>query len=230
MPGGGRRVLVIGDSLTRESRTLTAKGMRRDGWTPTFRCWGSRRLDWGIDQVVRSRQIGQLPKHVIIALGTNDISWETQETTERRVRALLDRLGPNRTVLWVDLHLTRSAWLDARAAWFNDLLRRLERQRPNLTVVDWHRVARANGIRGGDGIHYGPSGYRLRARTVLAALDAAGRRDPVAAPEPTPAPAPGPVPLPAPAPVPTQAPSPAPAPTDLPAPWPGALPAPSSGG
>ena len=79
------------------------------------------------------------------------------------MRTLLDRLGPDRTVLWVDLHLTRSAWLDARAAWFNDLLRRLERQRPNLTVVDWHRVARANGIRGWDGIHYGPYGYRLRA-------------------------------------------------------------------
>ena len=43
MPGGGRRVLVIGDSLTRESLALTAKGMRRNGWTPTFRCWGSRR-------------------------------------------------------------------------------------------------------------------------------------------------------------------------------------------
>ena len=180
--GGGRRVLVIGDSLTRESRILTAAGMRRSGWTPTFRCWGSRRLDWGIDQVVRSRQIGQLPEHVIVALGTNDISWETPETTERRVRTLLDRLGPHRTVLWVDLHLTRSAWLDARAAWFNDLLRRLERQRPNLTVVPWHTVARAHGIRGWDGIHYGPYGYRLRARTVLAALDAAGRRDPVSPP------------------------------------------------
>ena len=68
MPGGGRRVLVIGDSLTRDSRILTAKGMRRDGWTPTFRCWGSRRLDWGIDQVVRSRQLRQLP--VVLDAGT----------------------------------------------------------------------------------------------------------------------------------------------------------------
>ncbi len=190
MPGGGRRVLVIGDSLTRESLGLTAKGMRRNGWTPTFRCWGSRRLDWGTDQVVRSRQMGQLPKHVIVALGTNDISWETQQTTERRVRTLLDRIGPNRTVLWVDLHLTRSAWLDARAAWFNDLLRRLEAQRPNLTVVNWHRVARANGIRGWDGIHYGPDGYRLRAATVLRALDAAGRRDPIDEPRAVDAPTP----------------------------------------
>ncbi len=185
-PGAGRRVLIIGDSLTRESRTLSATGMRRHGWTPTFRCWGSRRLDWGIDQVVRSRQTRQLPQHVIVALGTNDISWETPATTERRVRTLLDRLGRDRTVLWVDLHLTRSAWLDARAAWFNDLLRRLAKQRPNLTVVPWHAVARAHGIRGWDGIHYGPYGYRLRARTVLKALDAAGRRDPVPTPRRSP--------------------------------------------
>ena len=225
MPGGGRRVLVIGDSLTRESLALTAKGMRRNGWTPTFRCWGSRRLDWGIDQVVRSRQIGQLPKHVIVALGTNDISWETPQTTERRVRTLLNRLGPNRTVLWVDLHLTRSAWLDARAAWFNDLLRRLARERPNLTVVAWHRVARANGIRGWDGIHYGPYGYRLRARTVLEALDAAGRRDPV---EPAPVvDPPAPTPTPPAEPSPSASPQPSspelPTPSMVPSPWPGSL-------
>ena len=224
MPGGGRRVLIIGDSLTRESRTLTAKGMRRSGWTPTFRCWGSRRLDWGIDQVVRSRQIRQLPKHVIIALGTNDISWETPQTTERRVRTLLDRLGPNRTVLWVDLHLTRSAWLDARAAWFNALLRRMEKQHPNLTVVDWHKVARAKGIRGWDGIHYGPYGYRLRAQTVLAALDAAGRRNPVAS-APTVVEPPPPVPTPprVPEPVPSATAVPSPTASVLPSPWPGAL-------
>jgi lysophospholipase L1-like esterase len=233
LPGGGRHVLVIGDSLTRESLTLTARGMRRNGWTPTFRCWGSRRLDWGIDQVVRSRQLRQLPKHVVVALGTNDISWETQETTERRVRALLDRLGPDRTVLWVDLHLTRSAWLDARAAWFNDLLRRLERQRPNLTVVGWHKVARAHGIRGWDGIHYGPFGYRLRARTVLQALDAAGRRDPVPAPDPVapagPVPTPSATPTPSPEPAPTLSPSPSSLPAVLPSAWPEPLSAVPSG-
>jgi lysophospholipase L1-like esterase len=235
MPGGGRRVLVIGDSLTRESRTLTAKGMRRHGWTPTFRCWGSRRLDWGIDQVLRSRQLRQLPSFVIVALGTNDISWETQATTERRVRSLLDRLGPTRHVLWVDLHLTRSAWLDARAAWFNDLLHRIERKRPNLTVVDWHRVARAKGIRGWDGIHYGPYGYRLRAATVLKALDVAGRRVPVPPTPSLPTPAPTGTPLPAPpasepiepSPTPTVLPSPLPSP--LPSAWPEPLTADASG-
>ena len=206
-PGQGRRVLVIGDSLTRESRTLTARGMRASGWTPTFRCWGSRRLDWGIDQVARARELDQLPSFVILALGTNDISWETPATTERRLEALLDRLGPRRHVLWVDLHLTRSAWLNARADWFNDLLRRKARTHRNLEVVSWHRVARANGIRGWDGIHYGPSGYRLRARTVLAALNAEGRRHPARTPAPVPTPVPVPDPTTSAAPVAPPAPS-----------------------
>lgn len=180
LPGAGRRVLVIGDSLTRDSRVLSARGMRASGWTPTFRCWGSRRLDWGLEQVSRSRQLDQLPRFVVMALGTNDISWETTQTTERRVRALLDRLGPARQIVWVDLHLTRSTWLNARADWFNSLLDRLARTHPNLTVVHWHAVARAKGIRGWDGIHYGAYGYRLRAATLVKALNAVGREHPAA--------------------------------------------------
>jgi hypothetical protein len=221
LPGSGRRVLVIGDSLTRDSRVLSARLMRAAGWTPTFRCWGSRRLDWGLDQVARSRDLRQLPGYVIMALGTNDISWETPATTERRLRTLLDRLGPHRQVLWVDLHLTRSAWLDARADWFNGLLRRLERTHPNLTVVDWHRVARAHGIRGWDGIHYGPYGFRLRARTVAAALNDIGQRDPVASTAPPPSA------LPTPNAAPSAAPSPSPSPSPN-SPSGGAAPSPSS--
>jgi hypothetical protein len=206
-PGAGRRVLVIGDSLTRDSRVLSARGMRASGWTPTFRCWGSRRLDWGLAQVARSRALRQLPEYVVVALGTNDISWETPTTTERRVRALLARLGPQRKVLWVDLHLTRSAWLDARADWFNGLLGRLEATHPNLTVVHWHAVARAHRIHGWDGIHYGPYGFRLRARTLVAALNRAGRADPVVAAVPVPSSAPSPLPEPTPAPSPASGPT-----------------------
>ena len=175
-PGDGRRILVIGDSLTRESRVDTAKGLRATGWTPTFRCWGSTRLDWGLEQVARAKKLHQLPDWVVIALGTNDISWETQATTEARMNRLLDKVGPDRQVMWVDLHLTRSAWLDARADWFNGVVNRLARKHPNLTVVHWHKVATKAGIRGFDGIHYSDSGYRLRARTVVERINAQARR------------------------------------------------------
>jgi hypothetical protein len=170
-PGRGRRVLIVGDSLTRESRDSTTTGLRSSGWTPTYRCWGSRRLDWGIEQIRRARSLHQLPDHVIVALGTNDISWETPQTTTRRVHALLDAIGRERQVLWVDLHLTRSSWLNARADWFNDLISDLAHDRPNVSVIAWHRVARGHDIHGFDGIHYGPYGYRLRAQTVVAGLN-----------------------------------------------------------
>jgi hypothetical protein len=175
-PGDSRRVLFIGDSLTRESRRRTTTLLTLHGWTPTYRCWGSKRLDWGIAQVERAKELDQLPGFLVMALGTNDISWESSQTTERRMRQLLDKVGPDRHVLWVDLHLTRSAWLNARAAWFNDLLHRLAKQYPTLTVVRWHDVARAHGIQGLDGIHYGPQGYRLRAKTVAQWLDTVGDR------------------------------------------------------
>lgn len=176
LPGGGRRVLVIGDSLTRESRTLTARRMRASGWTPTFRCWGSRRLDWGIDQVRRSKELGQLPKHVVVAMGTNDISWETPATTVARVRTLLRLLGPGREVLWVDLDVDHSSFSRSRALWFNRMIREVARERENLTIVPWRRVARAERAGRYDGIHYGAFGYRLRAKVVAEALDARARR------------------------------------------------------
>lgn len=175
-PGEGERVLLLGDSLTRDSRVLTTRLLHGSGWTPTFRCWGSRRLDWGIDQVTRAKNLDQLPKWVVIGLGTNDISWESPQTTASRLSALIKRLGPKRQVLWINLHLTRSAWLDARADWFNDLLDTWDRRRANFTVIDWHTVARREGIRGWDGIHYGPGGFRLRAHTVVHQLNARARR------------------------------------------------------
>lgn len=170
-PGSGRRVLIIGDSLTRESQEAMTQFLFDSGWTPTFRCWGSKRLDWGLDQLKRAKELDQLPEHVMIALGTNDISWEEPATTERRVNTMLDRLGPDRQVLWVDLDIAYSEFSIARANWFNDMIREVAQQRPNVKVVPWKKIARAEKVGRFDGIHYGPQGYRLRARTLTDALN-----------------------------------------------------------
>ena len=50
-PGVGRRVVVIGDSMTRNSRTILRKSLRKSGWNPTIRCFGGKRLDWGMSQI-----------------------------------------------------------------------------------------------------------------------------------------------------------------------------------
>ncbi len=179
-------MLIVGDSLTRESRVATAKAMRRSGWTPTFRCWGSKRIDWGIAQVRRAKQLRQLPQHVVIALGTNDVSWESPSTNERRARALLDLIGPNRQVLWVNLDVDYSSFSHARAQWFNAMIRDVAADRPNVTVVPWRRVARAERAGRFDGIHYGSFGYRLRAATVTKSLNALARSAPESSPSPSP--------------------------------------------
>ncbi len=170
-PGAGRRVLIVGDSLTRESRVSTARLLRERGWTPTFRCWGSVRLDWGLAQVARAQRLGQLPEYVVIALGTNDVSWVDTATTQRRVGALLDRLGPRREVLWVDLDVDHSAFSRGRAQWFNRMVRQVAASRENVTVLPWRSHARGRGLGRSDGIHYGPSGYRARAEFLATALD-----------------------------------------------------------
>ncbi len=141
-PGDGRRVLIIGDSLTRDSQESMTQFLVDSGWTPTFRCWGSRRLDWGLDQLKRAKELDQLPEHVIVALGTNDISWEQPATTESRVNTMLDRLGPNRQVLWVDLDIAYSQFSMQRADWFNGMIRTVAKDRPNVMVVPWEKIAR----------------------------------------------------------------------------------------
>jgi lysophospholipase L1-like esterase len=171
-PGDGRRVLVIGDSLTRESREVMERKLRKSGWTPTFRCWGSKRLDWGLDQLARAKKLGQVPEYVIVALGTNDVSWVDPTTTERRVNTMLDRLGKKRQVLWVDLDVAYSEFSMKRADWFNGMIRKVARSRPNVKVVPWERIARSAKAGRFDGIHYGPSGYRLRGRELTKALNA----------------------------------------------------------
>ena len=43
-------------------------------------------------------------------------------------------------------------------------------------MVPWRRIARAERAGRYDGIHYGPSGYRLRAAVVAKAVDDLARR------------------------------------------------------
>ncbi len=169
-------MLVIGDSLTRESREVMDRSLRASGWTPTFRCWGSKRLDWGLAQLARAKKLGQVPEHVIVALGTNDVFWVDPATTERRVRTILDRLGAKRQVLWVDLDIDYSAFSSKRADSFNGMIRRVAEDRPNVTVVPWERIARSAKAGRFDGIHYGPRGYRLRGQEIAKALDARAER------------------------------------------------------
>jgi lysophospholipase L1-like esterase len=167
----GARVLVIGDSLTRESRVATIHRLQKDGWTPTIRCWGGKRLDWGIEQVQRAKQRKQLPATVVIALGTNDMRLIPRSITADRITTILDALGPDRQVLWVTTHLEGGmSQAGERERWFNAQLRAQAKNRPNLRLVEWAKSAREQKIRTRDGFHYQRTGYVARAEAIRMAL------------------------------------------------------------
>jgi hypothetical protein len=172
-PALGSRVLVIGDSLTRDSREATLRQLRQDGWNPMIRCWGGKRMDWGVAQVKRARKLGQLPQTVVVALGTNDLWRAPTRATRASMGRLLDEIGPYRTVIWVNLHFDGGiAPSRKREQWFNEQLLREARDRPNLIVLDWADTARSQGVRTRDGVHYRTAGSRARARAIAEALRA----------------------------------------------------------
>lgn len=184
---GGARILVIGDSLTRESRTPLVTKLRQDGWTPTIRCWGGKRMDWGIAQIRRAKKLGQLPDTVVMALGINDMRLIARPITAQRVRTALDALGTDRTIYWVNMHFAGpgSPGL-AKERWFNRLLRAEAAKRPNLRIVDWAQWARDRGIRPRDGLHYGAVGRVQRAEAIRQAVRAGLPPAPEQGPTPDP--------------------------------------------
>ena len=166
-PGQGRRVLVIGDSLTRNGRTPLKKALRQDGWTPTVRCFGGKRLDWAIAQAKRAKELQQLPDTVVIAIGTNDMRWIDRGTTAARMKQLMQILGKKRTVLWVDTYASGGdRFTRAKERWFNRQVKQLAADRANLHHVVWGNWARRNNVPFADALHYTSSGTRTWAQRV----------------------------------------------------------------
>ncbi len=178
-PGNGRRVVVIGDSLTRESRSSLEKLLRTSGWNPTVRCFGGKRLDWAQAQVREQRKWKGLPSTVIIAIGTNDMRWISRDVTLARIKSLLHQLGADRQVLWVNTFGGNGEQFSkSKQRWFNDTLARLAATRPHLTVVPWDQIARREKIRLSSPIHYTKPGYQLRSEATVNALNSAYGRVP----------------------------------------------------
>ena len=166
-PGDGRRVLVIGDSLTRNGRDPLIQNLRAEGWTPTVRCFGGKRLDWAIAQARRAKAIDQLPGVVVIAVGTNDMRWIDRGRTKARMDQLIEILGPRRTVLWVDTYASGGdRFTREKERWFNRQVRRLAAEHENVHAIDWGNYARSTGVRFADALHYTSAGNRRWATRV----------------------------------------------------------------
>lgn len=173
-PGQGERVLVVGDSLTRDSRAMLTKALKSSGWNPVIRCFGGKRIDWGMSQIRDQRAWEGVPQTVVIALGTNDMRWIDKPTTKARINKMLDQLGPTRNVLWVNLYGSNGdRFSKSKQVWFNTTLKRIAIKRPNVQVLPWARHAQAAKIPMSGPLHYAHKGLVLRTKLTVGYLNTA---------------------------------------------------------
>jgi peptidoglycan/LPS O-acetylase OafA/YrhL/lysophospholipase L1-like esterase len=151
----GDQIDVFGDSLvatTKGAIDYYFPGVRQDAKS-------NRRWSDGLAAVTARGQ--DIRRAVVLAFGTN------AGVTEETVVQTLDRLGPDRMVVLVNLYNPRSTWIDES----NGTLARVASARPNVVVADWNTAIKANlGLLQSDKVHPGIPGAHLFAKTVRAAM------------------------------------------------------------
>ena len=196
-----RRVLVVGDSLIRNSRTLLENKLQKKGWLPTVRCWGAKGTDWGLQQIQRARALKQLPDTVIVSLGTNDIWWLHLDLAQG-IDDMMEAIGSKREVYWVNLWFGPNGYDDLpNPTGANRILRDKAKQYPNLTIINFAKAFRKADaadpdVGWEDGVHLNTAGNKVRVRAIAQAIgQPGGSHKPK--PEPTPTPISEPTPTPA---------------------------------
>lgn len=171
-PGQGQKVLVIGDSVTRDSRPMLTKALKSAGWNPVIRCFGGKRIDWGMSQLRDQRDWEGIPKTVIIALGTNDMRWIDRSITKARINKILNQIGPKRNVLWVNLYgRNGDRFSKSKQIWFNKTIEKIASNRPNVRVLPWDRYAEAAKFPMSGPLHYSQKGLVLRTKLTVEYLN-----------------------------------------------------------
>ena len=174
-------VLVVGDSLIRDSRDQIAAELSDRGFSPVFLCWGGKNLEWGKRQIEMANDLGLVPDCLVVNLGTNDFKGTSAMQLEdavgldevaRRLESLLLSVSDVNSVMVVDiagnpayvpstmrdLGLAPQVWLDAVATTGVG------------TVVSWSDQVQANinlvNQGSNDGVHDTPEGQVVRAGLI----------------------------------------------------------------
>lgn len=197
----GRRVLILGDSLTKYAYRPLLSQLKRRGWLPTIVCWGGTQTDWGLKQARDVQRRRYIPDRVVVAFGTNDVHKnpcsgdacaDQARLFGKRAERMLSFLGPQTQVWWlnIDMDAERAAralgepW-NVHFPLFNRELATTVAKHPNVTLIDWHRIVRSHSktVRyTADGLHYAPIeqprrsvGTMLRVRTIVEALESSSQ-------------------------------------------------------
>lgn len=156
------RVFVVGDSLTVGSAPYLRRNLGPKVRSLTVDAKVGRFTRSGVAKL-RSKK-ARRANIWVIALGTNDGPNRAQ--TKRNIKKIM-RLSGQKRVIWVNI--VRPGGYGA----VNRVLRKADKARKRLTVLDWASVIRSKSrLLAGDGVHLSSSGYKVRAewttRTVVA--------------------------------------------------------------
>ncbi len=120
--------------------------------------------------------LSAVPKLVIVSSGTND---PVANVLEESARTILDDLGPNRCVVWVDVVRPDTVG-DAQTA-MNAALDRAVSGRSNVRLLRWSELVAAHPEwMSGDGIHPNEAGSKGRAQAFADAAQGCSALDPTA--------------------------------------------------
>ncbi len=161
-PGGekvrGGQVTAIGDSVMLASAAqlhAALPGIYIDARV-------SRQMTAGLVEVRSLARGGMLRQVVIVGLGTNGT------VTDGEIQELLTEIGPGRKLVLVNTFEARP-WEHE----VNNVISAAAQRCPNVVLANWQAsIEHHTGLLWGDGIHPRPSGARLYARVVAAAVQA----------------------------------------------------------
>lgn len=126
----------------------------------------SRYVGAGLDVARQMDSMGKLGHTVVIALGTNG---PIDGQYEKQTKALLEYLGPDRRIFWVNVYCPATSWQDSN----NRYIQKIAKEHPNVTIVDWYSVASTHPEwLSGDRIHPNPEGTKVYARLIHDAIAA----------------------------------------------------------
>jgi lysophospholipase L1-like esterase len=171
--GGGREVLVIGDSITVASAPRILEAADEIGADVTVLAEVGRRINVGRDPAAGSDVVAEAltesdPDVVVVALGTNDIGkYGSIEEYAAEIDELVDELPEDLPLVWINTYLSRTP--DDSAA-FNAALIETLSERGTATIGRWSSIAQQGGMLR-DGVHPSEDGEQRFADLVLTEIE-----------------------------------------------------------
>jgi lysophospholipase L1-like esterase len=171
--GGGREVVIIGDSITVASAPRILEGAGEIDADVTVLAEVGRRINVGGDPAAGSDVVAEAlaagdPDVVVVALGTNDIGkFGSIEEYASEIDELVDELPDDLPLVWINTYLSRTP--DDSAA-FNAALIETLRERGNATIGRWSSIAQQGGMLR-DGVHPSEDGEQRFADLVVGEIE-----------------------------------------------------------